>query len=381
MVKVTILSLKNIIKYIRFLFFIFVFLFSLYWIYNITKANANIDYIAHNIDTELDSFSLKILYENIPSLKLFATKDSENVQSADIIEYVLYSELPIINTSFLVASGTEPLTETLPSAEENSLTYAEDNLQTEVIENNVPNKYTNEYLGVEIKNGTNYTLTDDILNPNSLEINTNDIIIFHTHTCESYTPSDTYQYEASGTFRTINLERSVVKVGSELTTYMLSYGYNVFHDSTYHDYPSYSGSYGRSMATVENMLTTHPNTDVIIDIHRDAIGDTSYAPSVKIGDEIVSQLMFVIGTDGGGLEHPNWQNNLKFAIMVQSKANELYPGLFKPIVLRNSRYNQQLGNGACIIEVGATGNTLEQSLLSMKYLSKVLNEVLKKDSN
>lgn len=381
MVKVTILSLKNIIKYIRFLFFIFVFLFSLYWIYNITKASANIDYIAHNIDTELDSFSLKILYENIPSLKLFATKDTANVQSADIIEYVLYSELPIINTSFLVASETEPLTETLPSAEENSLTYAEDNLKTEVIENNVPNKYTNEYLGVEIKNGTNYTLTDDILNPNSLEINTNDIIIFHTHTCESYTPSDTYQYEASGTFRTINLERSVVKVGSELTTYMLSYGYNVFHDSTYHDYPSYSGSYGRSMATIENMLTTHPNTDVIIDIHRDAIGDTSYAPSVKIGDEIVSQLMFVIGTDGGGLEHPNWQNNLKFAIMVQSKANELYPGLFKPIVLRNSRYNQQLGNGACIIEVGATGNTLEQSLLSMKYLSKVLNAVLKKDSN
>lgn len=378
MVKITILSFKNIIKYIRFLFFIFVFLFSLYWIYNITKASANIDYIAHNIDTELDSFSLKILYENIPSLKLFATKDTSNVQSADIIEYVLYSELPIINTSFLVASETEPLTETLPSAEENSLTYAEDNLKTEVIENNVPNKYTNEYLGVEIKNGTNYTLTDDILNPNSLEINTNDIIIFHTHTCESYTPSDTYQYEASGTFRTINLERSVVKVGSELTTYMLSYGYNVFHDSTYHDYPSYSGSYGRSMATVENMLTTHPNTDVIIDIHRDAIGDTSYAPSVKIGDEIVSQLMFVIGTDGGGLEHPNWQNNLKFAIMVQSKANELYPGLFKPIVLRNSRYNQQLGNGACIIEVGATGNTLEQSLLSMKYLSKVLNEVLKK---
>ena len=99
--------------------------------------------------------------------------------------------------------------------------------------------------------------------------------------------------------------------------------------------------------------------------------------SVKIGDEIVSQLMFVIGTDGGGLEHPNWQQNLKFAIKVQAKANELYPGLFRPILLRNSRYNQQLGRAACIIEVGATGNTLEQSMASMKYLSKVLDEVLK----
>ena len=52
-------------------------------------------------------------------------------------------------------------------------------------------------------------------------------------------------------------------------------------------------------------------------------------------------------------------------------------GLFKPIILRDSRYNQQLATGASIIEVGATGNTLEQCLNSMKYLSKVLSEVLK----
>jgi len=52
-------------------------------------------------------------------------------------------------------------------------------------------------------------------------------------------------------------------------------------------------------------------------------------------------------------------------------------GLFKPIILRNSRYNQHLGKGASIIEVGATGNTMEQCLVSMKYLAKVLNEVMK----
>ena len=380
MVKVTVFSFKNLIKYIRFLFFVLILLACLYWIYNNTKNNVDMDYIAHNVDTELDSVSLKILNENIPTLKLFATRDDSEYHSPNIIEHVLYAELPIINSSFLVSSitnNTSNSSTTQSSPEPASLTYAADNVQTEVIANNVQNKYTKDYNGVEIKNGTNYTLTDDILNPEFININKKDIIIFHTHTCESYTPSDNYQYEASGTFRTINLERSVAKVGDELTSYLLSYGYNVFHDTTYHDYPSYSGSYGRSMATVENMLITHPNTDIIIDLHRDAIGDTSYAPSVKIGDEIVSQLMFVIGTDGGGLEHPTWQNNLKFAIKVQSKANELYPGLFKPIVLRNSRYNQQLGNAACIIEVGATGNTLDQSLLSMKYLSKVFDEVLR----
>ena len=180
-----------------------------------------------------------------------------------------------------------------------------------------------------------------------------------------------------GNFRTTDLNYSVARVGDILTNYLINYGYNVNHNHTYHDYPSYSGSYGRSQSTVESILSTIPNTDIIIDIHRDAISDSSYAPSVKINDETVSQLMFVIGTDGSGLEHPHWQNNLKFAVMVQEKANELFPGLFKPIILRNSRYNQQLGKAACIIEVGATGNTLEQSTLSMKYLSYVLNEILK----
>ena len=106
-------------------------------------------------------------------------------------------------------------------------------------------------------------------------------------------------------------------------------------------------------------------------------GDSSYAPTVKIGEEYAAQLMFVIGSNGGGSKHDNWNENLKFAIKIQEKANELYPGLFKPIILRNSRYNQQLARGASIIEVGATGNTLDQCLVSMKYLSKILSEVMK----
>ena len=73
--------------------------------------------------------------------------------------------------------------------------------------------------------------------------------------------------------------------------------------------------------------------------------------------------------------HKDWQENLKFAIKIQEKANELYPGLFKPIILRNSGYNQELAKGASIIEVGATGNTLDKSLVSMKYLAKVLSEL------
>lgn len=204
------------------------------------------------------------------------------------------------------------------------------------------------------------------------------IIIYHTHTCESYTPTEKNNYVASGNFRTIDLNYSVARVGTELTNSLNGAGFNVIHDMTYHDYPAYTGSYSRSLNTIKNILTNKQKAELIIDLHRDALGNMSaYAPSVQINNDVAAQLMFVIGTDGGGLKHQDWLYNFKLAIKIQEKAEEMYPGLFKPLILRNSRYNQHVSKGACIIEVGATGNTIEQCNTSMKYLGKVIEEVMK----
>lgn len=248
------------------------------------------------------------------------------------------------------------------------------NVQTEVLDTTY-SKYTNELYGVKVKNESCKEIISENVNPDTLEINKNNILIFHTHTCESYTASEKNQYQSTGNYRTTDLNYSVSRVGDELEKYLNLIGKSVFHDKTYHDYPAYSGSYGRSLKTVQNLLKVYQNTDIVIDLHRDAIGDNTYAPKVKIGDEIAAQLMFVIGTDGSGLQHDNWEENLKFAIKVQQVADKLYPGLFKTILVRDSRYNQHLAKGACIIEVGATGNTLEECLTSMKYLSKVFENL------
>ena len=234
----------------------------------------------------------------------------------------------------------------------------------------------NEEIPTDVKQYVDTELTEEMLKPD-VTVNNENVLIFHTHTCESYTPTPNFEYQQTGTYRTTDLNYNVARVGEELKEQLNSYGYKVLQDKTYHDYPAYSGSYGRSLATVENLLKSNTNTDIVLDLHRDAIGDYSYAPTVQIGEESVARLMFVIGTDGGGLEHANWNQNLKFAVKIQEKANELYPGLFKPIILRNSRYNQHLAKAACIIEVGATGNTMEQCLASMKYLAKVMSEVIK----
>ena len=300
MFNVRVINLRKLLK----LAFIIILIFILYAILsNLPYNTKNIsleqtDLISDNSDFPL-IIAKFIFNQNIPGLSILNNQsiiDSETsyLEGHSSIQYLIGQELSIIKSTKLAKEPIDySLNESVQSDISNSsdssdsssqLEHAPTNVATTVVENNVPNKYTDSYNGVSIKNGTNYSLTEDILNPNNIDINKNDIMIFHTHTCESYTPTENYTYEESGTFRTTDLNFSVSRVGDALSDQLLSYGFNVTHDKTYHDYPAYSGSYGRSQATVENLLVSHPGTDIIIDLHRDAITDTSYAPSVIIGD-------------------------------------------------------------------------------------------------
>lgn len=312
-------------------------------------------------------------------------KEDDIPKNQDFLEGILKSQLSSIKgiekieeKNIEVAKNQATTSKTQQENKEEQVTVAETGLTTQVVTNNpISENYNVQYGKVKIKNQTNYQLTQEMMTPD-ITIENKNILIFHTHSCESYTSSQNYSYTPTGTFRTTDLNFTVTRVGTELENQLKQYNRNVIHNTDYHDYPSYNGSYTRSLATVENILKTN-QADIIIDLHRDAIGSRSdYAPSVKIGEnDIAAQIMFVIGTNGGGLWHPNWNQNLKFAIKIQEKAEEMYPGLFKPIMLTNSRYNQHTGKYANIIEVGATGNTLEQCLTSMKYLAKVMDEVMK----
>ena len=385
MFNVAVVTVKDLIKYLVGLVLAIFLLIGLTRYFSWFKdINFSVKKLNIGADTIVKKSYTEFLKDTIPGIKEVnetTLESQQNNEEPRALEKLLNVELAEIDVSDIENVETNTNEESLDnkeqSQEEQPIQEASTDVSTEVVtQTPIVANPTDVYKNVQIRNQTGYVLSEDVLTPN-IEINNSNIIIFHTHTCESYTPTEQNQYEASGSYRTTDLNHSVARVGDELTNYLTNYGYNVVHDKTYHDYPAYTGSYGRSLKTVE-AIKQNNNADVIIDLHRDAIGSNSdYAPTVKIGDDYAAQLMFVIGTDGGGLWHPNWNNNLKFAVKVQQKAEELYPGLFKPIIVRNSRYNQHVSKAATIIEVGATGNTLEQCMTSMKYLSKVLSEVVK----
>lgn len=377
MFNVTVINIKKSLLKITLLLGIVVVIFMM--LQMITRFQSN-----EILQIEISEEIVKCLSSEIPAMQSTYYKFNNSLredgeeQEETFAQKILRVELAQINNIREIENVNSNI-EDNEKKEEISASTEEvaTNETTEIVTNNpIKENYNIEVNGVKIKNETSFEIDESILDT-ELNINKENIVIFHTHTCESYTPTEQFNYEQTGNFRTTDLNYSVVRVGEELTQNLVKYGFNVNHDKTYHDYPAYTGSYTRSKATVESVLASTPS-DIIIDLHRDAIGSKSdYDPSVKIGDETVAQLMFVIGTNGGGLYHPDWQSNLKFAIEVQEKANEMYPGLFKTMIVRNSRYNQHLGKAACIIEVGATGNTLEQSMASMKYLAKVLEEYKK----
>jgi len=384
MFNVTVINVKKTIMKLSIFIATIVIAFFATTVVNTLKTS---EILQINISEEL----IKCLNNEIPAIEstyyqannMIKEDEKEEEIEETIIGKILsieLSKIQEIKQEEIVSNGEEELiqendTQCSQNEQQTEIVEVATNVHTEIVTKNpITESYNVEINGVKLKNETSFEINNSILET-TININKENILIFHTHTCESYTPSERFQYQQTGNFRTTDLNYSIARVGTELSNCLLSYGFKVTHDKTYHDYPAYSGSYTRSLATVENILQTN-SSDIIIDLHRDAIGSNSaYEPSVKIGEDVAAQLMFVIGTNGGGLYHPNWQSNLKFAIQLQQKANEMYPGLFKPIIVRNSRYNQHLGSAACIIEVGATGNTLDQCLTSMKYLAKVIEEL------
>ena len=220
---------------------------------------------------------------------------------------------------------------------------------------------------VYINNGSSAALDASMLSGGyaaSLGAQGPQVLIIHTHATESYTMPAGAEYEATDSFRTTDTRCNMVRIGDEMAQVMSEAGLGVVHDRTLHDYPSYSGSYDRSLKAIEDYLQRYPTISFVLDVHRDAVQDAN-GNQFKLlcgEDKNAAQLEFVIGSDGGGRSHERWRENLKLACAVQETLYRDYPTLMRPITVRNSRYNQHKTAGSLLVEVGTAGNSLEEAV-------------------
>ena len=198
------------------------------------------------------------------------------------------------------------------------------------------------------------------------------VLILHTHGSESYTPAPGEDYEETSAYRTLDESYNMISVGAMVAGLLEAAGIGVIHDRSIHDYPSYNGSYTNARGSIEEILAENPGIRLILDLHRDAaaVGDGQLDTAATVNGRGSAQLMFVVGTDDGGLHHPNWEENLSLALKLQSWLETAYPGLCRPLNLCAERFNGDTSPGALLIEVGAAGNTRAEALVAAEALAQ-----------
>ena len=277
-----------------------------------------------------------------------------------------------------------PLVDFLPTAPESSAV----SMPIVVVEQPPQPVFTpspSDYQGtgtVYFKNETDYAIDMTSLlqkdSPVALGEEGVQVLIMHTHGTEAYTQSPGHAYVASGEYRTTDSSANMLRVGQEICDILNDRGVSAVHSRTLNDYPAYNGSYNRALKDIQAHIQQYPTIQLVIDVHRDAIatGNTYYKTAAVVDGQQTAQLMFVTGTDAGGLSHDYWQDNLAFQAQLHDRLNSTYPGIMRPMSIRASRFNQHIRKGSMLLEVGACGNTLEEALAAAQIFANTLADAL-----
>ena len=209
---------------------------------------------------------------------------------------------------------------------------------------------------------------------NALRSDEPTILIYHTHTTEAYTQTDTETYVESSKWRTTDKERNVVAVGEVLKEILeKEYGFHVIHDTTDHEPPKLATSYDRSLVTLEKYHKEYPSIVLFIDLHRDAYS-TENAPCdyLTINGIETAKMMLVVGKGDKYEDKPYYTSNEAFANRITAHLNAVCPNLCRPVRIKTGRYNQHVTPNCILVEVGHNANTLSQAKAAMPYLAEAI---------
>ncbi|RDV84085.1 stage II sporulation protein P [Ammonifex thiophilus] len=185
------------------------------------------------------------------------------------------------------------------------------------------------------------------------------VAIYHTHSDESYVPTDG---AASIPYR-----GGILKVGARFSRKLEREGVKVNHDVTPHD-PHDAYAYVRSRKTATRLLQSRPLA--LFDVHRDGVPDPDFYRAYIRGSS-VGQIRIVVGR-----QNPKMSANLDFAKRLMSYANRVHPGLVKGIYLGRGNYNQDLSPTALLLECGTHTLTRPEAERGVMLLAEAVPVVL-----
>ncbi len=229
--------------------------------------------------------------------------------------------------------------------------------------------------GAYVRNNTNLS-NDVILRASNskfdvgfYDINTPQVLIYHTHTTECYESSEKDRYDEDFKARTKDASKNVVAVGEEILKALQNNNIGALHDTTIHDYPAYIGSYDRSNFTVRDIMKKYPNIKVLLDIHRGSITGKNgerIAPITTVNldggePKQVAQVMMVCGCGDETTNYKSYEKNLSFACAMQKQLEKDYTHLARPLSFKYKDYNQNLSSCAILLEVGSLANSINEA--------------------
>ncbi|MFX4263680.1 stage II sporulation protein P [Pelotomaculum propionicicum] len=185
------------------------------------------------------------------------------------------------------------------------------------------------------------------------------IAVYHSHTDESYVPSD-------GT-ETIPFKGGIYQVGKAMVDKLQGKGVTVNYDQTAHD-PHDNNAYVRSRRTAANLMKSNPAA--IFDVHRDGVPDPAYYRAEVSGKD-VAKLRLVVGR-----QNPRMDSNMDFAKRMMAAANNLHPKVVKEIFVAKGDYNQDLSPTALLIEAGTHTNSKEQAEKGVAFFTEAVPAAL-----
>ncbi len=202
------------------------------------------------------------------------------------------------------------------------------------------------------------------------------VLIYHTHSQEAFI--DSVQGDPGST---------ILGMGAYLSELLNdTYGIPTIHHEGVYDLVD--GKLDRSMAyelaepEIQKILSENPSIEVVIDLHRDGVGEGTHLVT-EVNGKPTAQIMFFNGlsrTRANGnisyLANPYIEDNLAFSLQMQIAAVNKYPGFTRHIYLRGYRYNMHVKPKTLLIEAGAQTNTVEEMRNAMEALADTLHTVL-----